>query len=306
MTLPLAQQQSQQQQPCSPSSTSFPCLIREILFAPNAPSPSISHLLEVALTHHNTSNYQLAIQTYLTAQREWYDVLRERDRRLAGGGGSTQDTSQLLSASVSQHDREQNQQTSSQKPLSQQIPISAYLFFRLAIGSVYESAGNDELALQQYMDAKRHAEQNLPKDHPDRALTYSCIAQIYFHLREFEMARTFFNRARELRVVLQGVNHVDSAVSYNNVAVCLHALGEFQEAISLYNKAMIVFRQELGINHPRSTVVQRNISMTKQRFLRDFAWEETSFGELYLPIAKKKAAKKGKKGKKKGGKKKKK
>lgn len=289
MTLP-SQFQSQQQNINSPKSSSFPCLIRQVLFAPRSPNDSITHLIEVALTHHNTSNYQLAIQTYLRAQREWYELYRNRALK--------------EEKENSQHSNMESEDSFQEAAPIQDaskvnIPVSAYLFFRLAIGGVYESAGNDELALQQYMDAKRHAEHFLEKEHADRAMTYSAIGQIFFHMRHLEQALTYFNRSRELRVILLGSEHVDTAVSNNNVAVCLHALERYQQSTNLYNKALIVFKQQLGVNHPRTGVVQRNITKLRNSFLNDFALEDTKFGEVYLPIEKKKAKKKGKKGKKK-------
>lgn len=279
----------------------FPCIIREILFAPPTPSPSIAHLLEVALIHHNSSHYQLSIQTYLKAQEEWYECeLKEAEKRGEIGVNRIKNDENFAPSNTIT-----NKQSIANASLTPISP-SAYIFFRLAIGSVYESAGSDELALQHYMDAKRHAEKHLAKDHPDRALPYSCIGQIYFHLKQWELARTYFNRARELKVILLGSEHVDAACSYNNIAACLHVIGEIQESINLYHKSMIIFNQRLGLNHPRTGVVQRNITKIKSSFLNDFSLGETTFSELYLPIEKKTTKKKGKKGKKGKGKKKKK
>lgn len=47
------------------------------------------------------------------------------------------------------------------------IPVEGKMFFHLAIGSVYESEGSDDLALAEYLEAMRF-EYDLESDHPDR------------------------------------------------------------------------------------------------------------------------------------------
>jgi hypothetical protein len=52
------------------SPLTVPSVIREILFVPEAP-PEIASLLEVSITYHNTSEYELAIQTLSEAEEKW-------------------------------------------------------------------------------------------------------------------------------------------------------------------------------------------------------------------------------------------
>ena len=51
----------------------IPCLIRECYYAPPCPK-EVATLFEVALTHHNTSNYKAAVETYINAQDLWERV----------------------------------------------------------------------------------------------------------------------------------------------------------------------------------------------------------------------------------------
>eukprot|EP00817_Percolomonadidae_sp_ATCC50343_P006156 CAMPEP_0117425716 /NCGR_PEP_ID=MMETSP0758-20121206/5967_1 /TAXON_ID=63605 /ORGANISM="Percolomonas cosmopolitus, Strain AE-1 (ATCC 50343)" /LENGTH=176 /DNA_ID=CAMNT_0005210437 /DNA_START=219 /DNA_END=746 /DNA_ORIENTATION=+ len=174
--------------------------------------------------------------------------------------------------------------------------VHEFIFFRLAIGSVYHSSGNDEMALHEFVEAKRYSEEFVEKDHSDRALPYSCLGAVYFHLGQFDLAYSYFNRARELRLSLLGSAHIDTATDYNNIAVCMHQQEKYAEALKLYNKALMIFKGELGPNHPRTTTVVRNITKTKNLYLKDFKFNMPTFTDTVLPIEKKKAKKKGKKG----------
>lgn len=252
---------------------SVPCVIREILFAPPCPQ-EVAKLLEVALTHHNTSHYELSIQTYIQAQDLWNEL--------------------------------------------EEVPINSTIYFRCAIGSVYESCGQDELALAEYMEAKRFAD-TLGDHHPDKALTYNCIGCVYQHMSQVDIAMEYFSKALELREKYL-LDSVDYGVSLNNVGVCFHCKGKMAEAIALYEKAFKILCEHLGLNHPRTMLISRNISIAKMKCLSEyvllfsishthsFKFEKPKFEPIVVPsnVKKPKVGKK-KKGKKKGkGKKKKK
>lgn len=51
----------------------YPNLIREILYAPPAP-PTCLALIEVALSYHNSSQYEAAIDAYQQARNDWIEM----------------------------------------------------------------------------------------------------------------------------------------------------------------------------------------------------------------------------------------
>ena len=55
------------------------------------------------------------------------------------------------------------------------------LYFELQLGSVYESCGRDEQALDSYMKARKI---NLAYNHPDSAFAYCGIGSVLFHMDE--------------------------------------------------------------------------------------------------------------------------
>eukprot|EP01006_Ploeotia_vitrea_P007107 TRINITY_DN15990_c0_g1_i1.p1 TRINITY_DN15990_c0_g1~~TRINITY_DN15990_c0_g1_i1.p1 ORF type:complete len:270 (+),score=20.32 TRINITY_DN15990_c0_g1_i1:77-886(+) len=215
----------------------IPCLIREIYYAPPCPE-EVAALFEVALTHHNTSNYALAVQTYMQAQQKWEIELTGEYQPEHGPTGSP-------------------------------LPPEAQLFIRLAVGSVFESAGQDDQALAEYMEAKRLTASLLPADHSINATVNSAIGSVYMHLAQFDLAGDHFLKALDLREQVLGMRHVDTGMVLNNIGVCLHCMDRTADALEMFNKAHEVFRLHFALEHPRLVTVQRNIQKAKNTFLKN-------------------------------------
>lgn len=301
----------------------LPCVIREILYAPPCPNEDIAKLLEVAMTYHNTSQYQLAIQTYIRAQREWIELYRDQvekqeeadilviqhpisefegDESLDDEGNDDDDNggddegtntidenndTSVKDENVIQSDRVRTGTTTSRNgtifsaardehmysalELIQAVmhPMEI-VYFRLAIGSVYESCANDELALAEYQEARRYADAGLEKNHPDRATILSCIAGVYTHLRNYELAIKYYEMALKIREELLTPQHVDTAILYNNMGVCLHCIGEMSKAIKHYSLALEILETAFGMAHPRVVLVKGNISKTRIKHLQEY------------------------------------
>lgn len=65
------------------------------------------------------------------------------------------------------------------------------LFFEFSKGSILESAGRDDLAIQCYYNCKTICEK-LVYNHPDRALPYMGIGSVFFYSNEFGLALRAF------------------------------------------------------------------------------------------------------------------
>lgn len=68
---------------------------------------------------------------------------------------------------------------SSSQGVIQTLAAEEEMFFDLCIGGVYESAGKDDLALNQYMLA-RNVKPKLSDDHPDRAFPYCGLGSVMY------------------------------------------------------------------------------------------------------------------------------
>jgi len=154
---------------------------------------------------------------------------------------------------------------------SKTLNISEVIFFRCSIGSVYESSGNDEFALREYLEAKRYSLKFLDlQNNPDQSIPLSCIGCIYFHLQQYELAEDYFLKVKEVREKLLGEDHVDTGLAYNNYAASLQLKDNIQESIELYEKASLIFNTKFGKNHPRTLIVSRNLMKVKRLLLNGF------------------------------------
>ena len=123
----------------------IPCIVREIMRVPVGIAPAeVGNIMEAGLSYHNASQYAQALDKYDQAEEAWAKSCSLED------SGS-------------------------------RIPPEGQLFLRCARGSVHESAGNDELALQEYLEGRKAAVQ-LDVNHPDVAVSYSCIGSVCYHV----------------------------------------------------------------------------------------------------------------------------
>jgi len=185
---------------------------------------SVALLFEVGLTQHNTQNYSQALNSYMNAYGQWEQIL---------GEGSVP-------------------------------PPEARVFLRLAVGSVLESAGSDEGALAEYLEAQRIAKAFIHGTQPIHACVESSLGTVYCHLSQYDLAADAMYRALELRENTLGPEHADTGLMLNNVGACLHFLGRPRDALVMYYRAEAIFTAQFRSDHPRTTAVQRNITRARQ------------------------------------------
>lgn len=91
----------------------------------------------------------------------------------------------------------------------------------MSIGSVYESCGKDDLALNYYMKAKQI---KLPTNHPDSAFAYCGMGSVIFNMEEPSFALRLYLKAKVIREETIGGDTVDTATVYNNLGCCMFML----------------------------------------------------------------------------------
>lgn len=101
------------------------------------------------------------------------------------------------------------------------------LFFEMSLGSVYESAGKDQIALSSYIRAMHgnNSKQNkLAYNHPDEAFPYCGMGSVFYHMDEPAWALRCYLKARTIREDRLGGDTVDTATVYNNLGCCMYML----------------------------------------------------------------------------------
>lgn len=171
------------------------------------------------------------------------------------------------------------------------------LFFELSIAGVYESAGKDDLALNQYMKAR---EIKLVADHPDAAFAYCGLGCVMYHMEEPAWALRLYLKAREIREATIGGDTVDTATVYNNLGCCMYMLERNEESKAYFDLSSAILECELGPDHERTLTAKQN---TKKNARADLGhvpeYRQLWTTALHHPCPKAKKKKKGKKGKKK-------
>jgi tetratricopeptide (TPR) repeat protein len=93
------------------------------------------------------------------------------------------------------------------------------LYFDLSLGSIYESAGKDDIAMSFYMKAR---ETKLAYNHPDEAFAYCGLGSVLYHIDEPAWALRCYLKARTIREERLGGDTVDTATVYNNLGCCMY------------------------------------------------------------------------------------
>jgi tetratricopeptide (TPR) repeat protein len=144
------------------------------------------------------------------------------------------------------------------------------LFFEMSLGSVYESAGKDLIALTAYVRALRgnmSKHNKLAYNHPDEAFPYCGLGSVFYHMDEPAWALRCYLKARTIREDRLGGDTVDTATVYNNLGCCMFMLERNQEALAYFELSNAILECELGSHHERTLTSQRNIHKAKRTVL---------------------------------------
>jgi tetratricopeptide (TPR) repeat protein len=114
-------------------------------------------------------------------------------------------------------------------------------------------------ALSYYEKALEIRQNKLPSIHPDLALSYNNIGDVYKGLGENEKALWCYEKALQMRQKLLPPNHPDLATSLNNIGDLYNDMTEYSKALSFYEKALQMRQKCLPSNHPDLATSYNNI-----------------------------------------------
>ena len=130
----------------------------------------------------------------------------------------------------------------------------------MSLGSVYESAGKDEIAISKYMQAIN--EITLEPNHPDQAFPFCGLGSVFYHIDEPAWALRCFLLARQIREERLGGDTVDTATVYNNLGSCMYMLERNQESKAYFELSHAIMEAELGPHHERTLSVSELVTLT--------------------------------------------
>ena len=96
-------------------------------------------------------------------------------------------------------------------------------------------------------------------DHPDTAISYNNIGDVYSDQGNYPKALEYSLKALVIREKELGFDHLDTAVSYNNIGAVYSDQGDYPKALEYYFKALSVREKVLGLDHPNTAGSYNNI-----------------------------------------------
>ena len=182
----------------------MPTIIKEVYFPPDAPM-EVATLMESSLVYQNSANYEMAVKSLEMARDSW----------------------RILAIPEPVPDTDDSPMKVNKKPKLAEPPVPVLLrpeqelYFELALGSIYESAGKDDIAMSCYM---RALDIKLVANHPDEAFAYCGLGSVLYNIDEPAWSLRCYLKARQIREERLGGDTVDTAAVYNNLGCNMYYL----------------------------------------------------------------------------------
>ena len=114
-------------------------------------------------------------------------------------------------------------------------------------------------ALEYYQKALEIRKQVLGESHPDIALSYYNIGNIYHSQGDYDLALEYYQQSLAIRKQVYGESHPDVALSYNNIGVVYCTQGDYALALEYYQQSLAIWKQVYGESHPDVALSYNNI-----------------------------------------------
>jgi len=241
---------------------SKPVVIGDALPVPNECPEDIEQLLEAALAHHNLGSYEESLK-FLEAARlqiEEVQIEKKRDEILTAHEAAAEkaaaegtDTGTTTDAAVPNVD---------EMDLEVKLPLDMEMYIVLCKGNVYQSSGDDENAMQQYLNAWVRAEQDSNEEW--QVVAINSIGMLAYYSLRYEVALMSFYRVTSYRSDIYGTDSADTCTAVNNEGCALFAMGNRSAARIRFERAWNGMCKSLGHRHPRCVATWKNLERGKR------------------------------------------
>ena len=211
------------------------------------------------MAYHNLGSFEESLIYLETARAQLTQTERERllnkkkqDWRKSRGPAEQN----MIAAAEGQKDGSSLQQKIEVHDDEITLPSESKLYIIACKGNVYQSCGDDEQSMLQYMLGWNEAVALGEKDWA--AVFINSIGLLSFYNLRYELAWKCFSLVTSFRGREYGPRSADTATSWNNTACCLLCMSRTSESRVLFEQARNVFVEALGDRHPRSLVANKN------------------------------------------------
>jgi hypothetical protein len=263
---------------------SKPVVIGDALPVPNQCPDTVEQLLEASLGHHNLGAFEEALKFLEAARIQLEEVVQSKcghtiehhvlrakkhyNTHHAAHMNSTANnhrnptekagTTSASTSSSSTSNRSSHHSSKLEPPLY----FDVYMYIVICKGNVYQSCGDDEQSLLQYMDAWTKAHYFEDKDW--EIVSINCAGILAFFSLRYEVSLLCFDIVQRYRHTTYGEDTTDTATALNNVACSLYCLAKRSEARIRFEKAWDVMTRTLGHRAPRCITIWKNLEKARR------------------------------------------
>ena len=230
--------------------TSKPVVIADAVPVPLQCPEIAEQLLQAALAHHNLGNFTESLKFLEAARLQLIEIQRRinRSKRLVASQGVN--TDEVFDAP----EAEENDYS--------EISLDLDMYIGLCKGNVYQSCGDDEQSLLQYMEALNNAMNKANKDW--EIVTLNSIGTLAYYSLRYDVALMCFYTVALYRSSSYGEGSADTATAWNNEGACLYCLNKRKESRIKFEKSWSILCDVLGHRAPRAVVVWKNLEKARR------------------------------------------
>lgn len=227
---------------------SKPVVISDALPVPAQCPETIEQLLEASLGHHNLGAFEESLK-FLEAARVQLDEI------------VTTQTGHGLDHHIAAAKKHMHIHLNA-VPKDPPPYFDVLMYIIICKGNVYQSCGDDEQSLLQYMDAWHKSHHYRDRDWEIVAINAAGVLA-FFSLR-YEVATLCFHLVHAFRETAYGNESPDTATALNNEAASLYCLSRRAEARLRFEKSWNVLTKVLGHRAPRAITVWKNLEKARR------------------------------------------
>jgi len=120
---------------------------------------------------------------------------------------------------------------------------------------------NYEKSLEYHLKSLEIKKLSLPPNHPDIAISYNNIGNIYFKKGENDKSLDYYLKSLEIQILSLPPNHPDIATSYGNIGSVYDEKGDYDKALEYHLKSLEIRKLSLPPNHPDIATSYGNIGL---------------------------------------------
>ncbi|KAJ1427008.1 hypothetical protein B484DRAFT_397353 [Ochromonadaceae sp. CCMP2298] len=216
---------------------SKPVVIGDALPVPASCPDSVEQLLEASLAHHNLGSFEDSLKFLEAARIQMRDLQNRALQEEKAGDKEDARDSKLMYMDLD-------------------------MYVTLSKGNVYQSCGDDEQSLLNYLEGWA-ASVNF-KDKDWEIICVNAIGMLAYYNLRYDVAILCFNAVVTYRAEAYGEDSPDTATAYNNEACCLYCLDKRGEARVRFEKAWNRVSKALGHRAPRAVTAWKNLEKARR------------------------------------------